>query len=146
MQEGGTDADVGIETQAFMPIIPLHILEKQWKIYIQNINGLMTENATIAALDIIKDYIIKEKVLLINIFETWLNEHITNKADIQNYNVFRSDRKGGIKGGVAIYVYEKLEVKELYKISHRKCEMIAIHLPEIQTITIAVYRPLKPKK
>merc|ERR1712121_582656 len=49
--------------------------------------------------------------------------------------------------GVAIYVYEKLvDAKEIYKISHRKCEMIAIHLLEIQTINIAVYRPPKTKK
>ena len=49
-------------------------------------------------------------------------------------------------GGVAIFVYEKLEAKEIYKISHKKCEMIAMHLPEIQTINIAVYRPPKTKK
>merc|ERR1711974_43149 len=44
------------------------------------------------------------------------------------------------------YVYEKLEAKVVYKISHRKCEMIAIHLPEIQTINIAVYRPPKTRE
>merc|ERR1712066_1220374 len=32
------------------------------------------------------------------------------------------------------------------KISHKNCEMIAIHIPEIQTINIAVYRPPKTKK
>merc|ERR1712002_1019602 len=83
---------------------------------------------------------------LLNIFETWLNELVTTKANIENYNIFRSDRKDGTKGGVAIYVYEKLEIKEIYKISHKKCEMIAIHLPEIQIINIAVYRPPKTEK
>ena len=70
-------------------------------------------------------------------FETWLNEQVTNKGEFEKYNIFRSDRKDGIKGGFAIYVCEKLEAKERYKISHRKCEMIAIHLPEIQTINVA---------
>merc|ERR1711895_797 len=88
----------------------------------------------------------QEKILLLNIFETWLNEQVTTKANIENYNIFRSDRKDGIIGGVAIYVYKKLETKEIYKISHGNCEMIAIHIPEIQTINIAVYRPPKTEK
>merc|ERR1712236_150578 len=105
----------------------------------------MTENAD-KALDKITDDVKQEKILLLNIFETWLNEPVTTKANIKHYNIFRSDRKDGTKGGVAIYVYKKLEAKEIYKISHRKCEMIAIHLPEIQTINIAVYRPPKTKR
>merc|ERR1712215_634717 len=105
----------------------------------------MTKNAT-KALDQIQDKVKQEKILLLNIFETWLDEQVTTRANIKHYNIFRSDRKGGTKGGVAIYVYEKLEAKEIYKISHRKCKMIAIHLPEIQTINIAVYRPPKTKK
>merc|ERR1712215_33153 len=128
-------------TPTWVPAIPLHVLEKQWKIYIQNVNGLMTEHAT-KALDQIQSDVEQEKILLLNIFETWLNEQVTTKANIENYNIFRSDRKYGIKGGgVAIYVYKNLETKEIYKIRHRKCEMIAIHIPEIQTISIAVYRP-----
>ena len=74
-------------------------------------------------------------LVLLNIFETWLDEQVTIQANIKHYNIFRSDRKDGTKGGVAIYVYEKLvEAKEIYKISHRKCEMIEIHLAEIQSI------------
>ena len=134
-----------ISTPTSVPAIPLHILEKQWKIYIQNVNGLMTENAD-KALDKIKGDVKQEKILLLNIFETWLDEQVTTQANIKHYNIFRSDRKDGTKGGVAIYVYEKLvEAKEIYKISHKKCEMIAIHIPEIQTINIAVYRPPKTK-
>merc|ERR1712215_366363 len=108
--------------------------EKQWKIYIQNVNGLMTENAD-KALDKIKGDVKQEKILLLNISETWLDEQVTTQANIKHYNIFRSDRKDGTKGGVAIYVYEKLvEGKEIYEISHRKCEMIEIHLAEIQSI------------
>ena len=63
-----------------------------------------------------------------------------------NYNIFRSDRKDVTKGGLAIYVYEKLEAKEIYKINHRKFEMIAIQPPEIHTTNIVVYRPPKKNK
>merc|ERR1712121_58840 len=129
-----------------IPIIPLHILEKQWKVYIQNVNGLKTVNAD-KALDKIKEDVEQERILLINIFETWLNDEVTTQANIKHYNIFRSDRKGEIRGGVAIYVYEKLaDAKKIYKISHNNCKMVAIHIPEIQTINIAVYRPPKTKK
>merc|ERR1712121_188048 len=106
----------------------------------------MTVNAD-KDLDKIKKDVEQEKILLINIFETWLNDEVTTQANIKHYNIFRSNRKGEIRGGVAIYVYEKLaEAKEVYKISHKNCEMIAIHIPEMQTINIAVYRPPKTKK
>ena len=105
----------------------------------------MTENAD-KALDKITDNVKQEKILLLNIFETPLDEQVTTQANIKHYNIFRSDRKDGTKGGVAIYVYKKLETKEIYKISYKKCEMIAIHLPEIQTINIAIYWPPKTEK
>ena len=95
-----------ISTPASIPAIPLHILEKQWKIYIQNVNGLMTENAD-KALDKITDDVKQEKILLLNIFETWLDEQVTTQANIKHYNIFRSDGKDGTKGGAAIYVYEQ---------------------------------------
>merc|ERR1711867_280701 len=127
---------IPIPTPTSIPVIPLHILEKQCKVYIQNVNGLMTVNAD-KALDKIKEDVEQEKILLINIFETWLNEQVTTQANIEHYNIFRSNRKGEIKGGVAIYVYEKLaEAKEIYKISHKNCEMMTIHILEIQTINI----------
>ena len=74
----------------------------------------MTEHAT-KALDQIQSDTEQEKILLLNIFETWLNEQVTTKANIENYNIFRSDRKDGIKGGVAIYVYKNLENKRYIK-------------------------------
>ena len=116
-QEDVMDADVGAASPASVPVVPvlpMHTSEKQWKIYIQNVNGLMTEHAT-KALDQIQSDVEQEKILLLNIFETWLNEQVTTKANIENYNIFRSDRKDGTKGGVAIYVYEILEAKEIYK-------------------------------
>ena len=79
----------------------------------------MTENAT-KALDKMTEKVKQEKILLLSIFETWLIEQVTTQANIKHYNIFRSDRKDGTKGGVAIYVYEKLvEAKEIYKISQR---------------------------
>ena len=56
-------------TPTSIPAIPLHVLEKQWKIYIQNVNGLMTEHAT-KTLDQIQSDTEQEKILLLNIFVT----------------------------------------------------------------------------
>ena len=75
----------------------------------------MTKNAT-KALDKIKEDVMQEIMQLLNIFETWLNEQITIKASIKHYNIFRSNRKDETKGGVAIYVYKKIEAKEMYSI------------------------------
>ena len=78
-----------------------------------------------------------------NITETWLNKDISNEeASIPDYKIFRGDRNEKIKqGGTAIYLLQTLEVEQISNISHNKCEMVAINIPNIQTINIVVYRP-----
>ena len=61
----------------------------------------MTENAT-KGLNAIKDYVKEEKIVILNLVETWLNELIKETANIDNYKIFRTDRIEEIKGGVAI--------------------------------------------
>ena len=51
----------------------------------------MTENAT-KGLNAIKDYVKEEKIVILNLVETWLNELIKETANIDNYKIFRSDR------------------------------------------------------
>ena len=80
-----------------------------------------------------------------NITETWLNSTIKDDAEIEGYKVFRGDRKGRKHGGTAIYIYERLEADLICEISYEKCEMVAIKIPEIQTINIVIYRPPKTK-
>ena len=80
-----------------------------------------------------------------NITETWLNKDITDIANIEGYNIYRGDRKEKEHGGTAIYLYNKLEADLICEISHKKCEMVAIKIPDIQTINIVVYRPPKTK-
>ena len=105
----------------------------------------MTENAT-KGLNAIKDYVKEEKIVILNLVETWLNELIKETANIDNYKIFRSDRIEEIKGGVAIYLYDKLEAKQICKLSHKKCEILAIYIPELQTINVVIYRPPKTEK
>ena len=78
-----------------------------------------------------------------NITETWLNKDISNdEASITDYKIFRGDRNEKIKqGGTAIYLLQTLEAEQISSISHNKCEMVAIKIPNIQTINIVLYRP-----
>ena len=100
----------------------------------------MTENAK-KGLDIITECIKMDKILILNLTETWLNKQITTDAEIEHYNVYRSDRKDGIRGGVVIYTHTKIEANQIYELSYKHCEVVAIHIPELQTINIVIYRP-----
>ena len=83
---------------------------------------------------------------MVNITETWYNKTIEGDADIDGYNIYRCDRKEKQKGGTAIYLQEKVEAEKICEMSHQKCEMVAINIPELQTINIVVYRPPDTKK
>ena len=74
-----------------------NILQKKldnrpWKIIFQNANGLITEKSNIG-LKTIEEYTNNEKILMVNITETWYNETIKEDADIDGYNIYRCDRK-----------------------------------------------------
>ena len=118
--------------------------KRPWKIMAQNIRGLITENTKIK-IDFLTEYVKEEKFILLNFTETWLDNTIDNDADIEGFNLFRGDRENRKNGGTAIYVNEKLDASYLCKMSHEKCEMVAVQIPEIQTINIVVYRPPKTK-
>merc|ERR1712055_569587 len=117
---------------------------RPWKIVLQNTRGLLTENSD-KKLKMIKEYTNEEKIVSMHFTETWYEESIKENANIEGYNIFRCDRKE-IRGGVAIYLHEKVEAEIICEIRHKGCEMIAINIPELQTINIVVYRPPKTKK
>ena len=117
---------------------------RMWKIVLQNTRGLITENSD-KKLKMIEEYTKEEKILAMHFTETWLEKTIEENANIEGYNIFRCDRKEE-KGGVAIYLHEKVEAETICEIRHKGCEMVAINIPELQTINIVVYRPPKTKK
>ena len=108
----------------------------------QNARGLITDNSR-EKVEALEDNTITDKILLMNITETWLNKNISNEeASITGYKIFRGDRNEKIKqGGTAIYLLQTLEAEQISNISHNKCEMVAIKIPNIQTINIVIYRP-----
>merc|ERR1711894_634563 len=117
---------------------------RMWKIALQNTRGLITENSD-KTLKMIEEYTKEEKILAMHFTETWFEKTIEENANIEGYNIFRCDRKEE-RGGVAIYLHEKVEAEKICEIRHKGCEMVAINIPELQTINIVVYRPPKTKK
>ena len=111
-----------------------------WKVVYQNIRCLVSENSK-KKIEYFRELTSTNEILLINLTETWLDETIVKDARINGYNEFRSDRIGIKQGGVAIYANDKLECETIGKISHNKCEMIAINVRTLNTINIVIYRP-----
>merc|ERR1712002_845858 len=111
-----------------------------WKIVLQNTQGLITKNSD-KKLKMIKEYTKEEKIMAMNFTETHYTGTIKESANIEGYNIFRCDRKKRKGGGVAIYLHEKVEAEIICEIRHKGCEMVAINIPELQTINIVVYRP-----
>jgi len=112
---------------------------------LENTEGLATENSKVG-IEIKKEYANNEKILEMNFTETWYDETIKEEVNIEGYNIFRCDRKETTRGGVAIYLHEKVEAEKICEISHNRCEMVAINIPELQTINIVVYRPPRTEK
>ena len=118
--------------------------EEPWKIMLQNIRGLVTENSK-SKVDFLNEYVKEKSFLMLNLTETWLNETIKDDADLEGYKIYRGDRKNRIRGGTAIYLHDKLEAIKLSEINNEVCEMVAVMIPEIQTINIVIYRPPNAK-
>ena len=114
--------------------------KQPWKFIYQNIRALVSENSR-AKIDFFREYLTENKTIILNFTETWLNETIKEEATIENYNLFRGDRKDTTQGGTAIYLYDKIEGELIESFSENKCEMVAIKVPSLNLINIVSYRP-----
>ena len=76
-----------------------------------------------------------------NFTETWLNYTVKDDVEIEGYKVLRKDRMEGIRGGVAIYLQDSLEAEVMGEMSHKKCEILAVHIKELNIVNIVIYRP-----
>ena len=106
----------------------------------QNIRCLVSEN-TQYKMKYLRDYTKANKVILINLTETWLNKNIQGDAKIEGYAEYRSDRIGAKQGGTVIYTLEDLECDVLERHSRGNCELIAVNIKSLNTINMVVYRP-----
>ena len=107
---------------------------------IQNMEGLVSKNSK-EKVELLKEYVKEDNIILMNLTETHLDDTIDEVVEIEGYNIFRGDRRDRVRGGTAIYVHDKIDANIKLKLSNGKCEVVAVEMPDIQTINIVVYRP-----
>ena len=101
-----------------------------WKIIVQNVRGLITAESR-ETLKLIDDYANNEKIVLMNFTETWLDKTIKEEADIEGFHTYRCDRTSEIaRGGVAIYLFDKIEAGQIWEKRLKNCEMIGVEIKE----------------
>ena len=66
--------------------------ERPWKIMIQNMKRLVSKNSK-EKVELLKEYVKEDKIMLMNLTETWLDNTIKDVVEIEGYNIFRGDRK-----------------------------------------------------
>lgn len=115
---------------------------KPKKLMYVNIQGLVTENSR-KKLDYLSEMLNESNVIILNLTETWLNKHIKDDVKIEGYEIIRTDRETRQKGGVAIYITNRLTNIIVDQYSNDVCEMVAIEIPASKIINIVVYRPPK---
>ena len=96
-----------------------------WKIIYQNIRRLVTLNNN-EKVDFFKEYTEENKILIMNVTETWLDETKQEDMKIKGYQLYRGDRIGKNGGGTAIYVKEKYEAEKITEMSIDGVEMLAV--------------------
>ena len=80
----------------------------------------------------------------IGISETWLRYNSPNLFNINNYRLFRSDRKKGRGGGVALYILNQFRVKVRTDIHVEGCEDLFVEIIDDKKknkIIGVIYRP-----
>ena len=80
----------------------------------------------------------------IAITETWLNDCITDAfLDIQNYVLYRADRRGRSGGGVCLYLHVRMRSFLTDQFSLTGIESLSIRLPLVDVIVWCLYIPPK---
>ena len=102
--------------------------------------GLVSKNSK-EKVELLKEYVKENNIIIMNLTETWLDDTIEEIVEIKGYGVFRCDRKNRVRGGTAIYIHDKIESNVKLKMSNGKCEVVAVEMPDVQTLNIVVYRP-----
>ena len=102
--------------------------------------GLVSKNSK-EKVELLKEYVKENNIIIMNLTETWLDDTVEEIVEMEGYNIFRSDRKNRERGGTAVYVKDKIETNIKLQMSNGKCEVVAVEMPDIQTLNIVVYRP-----
>ena len=81
-------------------------------------------------------------VFCICLTETHLSDNVMDsEISKDGWNIFRSDRKDRICGGVSIHINENIPISEKFNFSNSMCESVGIFLPLSDVVIITSYRP-----
>ena len=92
----------------------------------------------------ISDLAARHHTLVSMLTETWLKDSVLSSeitVDIPDYSLFRCDRKGRIRGGVALLVHENLSGELLGSFDNGVVELVVVKVHALNTIFCVMYRP-----
>ena len=93
-------------------------------------------------MDSVGDMLEMNNSLGIGLTETWLSEEIEDaEIQIEDFSVFRADRKFRSRGGAAAYLRSDLMCKSVLSYSNGVCEVILIKCKKLDMLFGVVYRP-----
>ena len=76
--------------------------------------------------------------------ETWLHSGVFDAEvshDFPGYVLYRCDREGRQGGGVALYLRNDLTGEVIGSEDNGVCEVLAVHVHQLNTVIIVLYRP-----
>ena len=81
-------------------------------------------------------------VFILAVTETWFTDTISDaQTEINNYQCFRSDRKGRRGGGCALYLHGKSIPSDQDTFSDQHNNMVAVYIESLHSIICVIYRP-----
>lgn len=90
---------------------------------------------------------IESKALFMCITETHLsNDEFDAEIHIQNYTIYRTDRKERDGGGVCIYAQDKLTCSVILSESNTICDILILKEQSLNLVVCLIYRPPNCKK
>ena len=79
---------------------------------------------------------------MLGITETWLSEQVSDaEVNVPGFSILRSDRKGRVGGGIALYLREDITGDILAQFDNGTCEMIIVMVHQLNTVVAVCYRP-----
>ena len=90
----------------------------------------------------LEDILEAENSIGICLTETWLDDTVSDgEIQMENFEIFRSDRKVRQRGGVALYLRKELHGKSVYCFSNSVVEALIVKVRKIRTLFLCMYRP-----
>ena len=81
-------------------------------------------------------------VSFVALAESWLKSHISDaQLKIDNYNIFRSDRKVSKNGGVLLYIHHKIIIDSFSSFDDDTCSAVVCLSTKSRCIISCIYRP-----